>query len=96
MDTGGKAGTGSSNAKKGTSTADTGSGGSTDKKSDTPTAEKSGNTAAGAPETGTEKEPVIQTGRTSPIYLLAAIGMAGVLLAAFSVREGKRSSMDKA
>ena len=96
VDTGGKAGTGSSNAQKGTSTADTGSGGSTDKKSDTPTAEKSGNTAAGAPETGTEKEPVIQTGRTSPIYLLAAIGMAGVLLAAFSVREGKRSSMDKA
>ncbi|GFI15912.1 hypothetical protein IMSAGC009_01072 [Lachnospiraceae bacterium] len=95
-DIGSKAGTGSSDTQKGTSTADTGSGGSPDKKSDTPTVEKSGNTAAGVPGTGTEKEPVIQTGRTSPIYLLAVIGMAGVLLAALSVREGKRSSMDKA
>ena len=88
-DTGSKAGTG-------TSTADIGSGSSPDKKSDTPATGESGNTAAGVPGTGTEKEPVIQTGRTSPVYLLAAIGMAGVLLAAFSVREGKHSSMDKA
>ena len=95
-DTGSKTETGSSNAQKETCTADAGSGGSPDKKSDTPTVEKSGNTAAGVPGTGTEKEPVIQTGRTSPIYLLAVIGMAGVLLAALSVREGKRSSMDKA
>lgn len=95
-DTGSKAGTGSSDAKTGTSTADTGSGGSTDKKSDTPVTGKSGNTAASLPGTGAEKEPVIQTGRTSPIYLLAAIGMVGVLLAALSVCEGKRSSRDKA
>ena len=60
-----------------------------DKNADTSATEKSGNTASGA---GTEKEPVIQTGRTSPVCLFAVLGMFGVLLAAFSVREGKHSS----
>ena len=92
---GGTADTGnSSDAKTETSTADTGSGSGPDKKSDTSATGKSGDTAAGVPGTGTEKEPVIQTGRTSPIYFLAAIGMAGILLAALSVREGKRSSKE--
>ncbi len=93
-DTGSKTGTGSSDAKTGTFTADTGSGSSPDKKTDTPATGKSGNTAADVPGAGTEKEPVIQTGRISPIYFLAAIGMAGVLLAAFSICEGKRSSKE--
>ncbi len=53
---------------------------------------KSGSTAAGVSETAAEKEPVIQTGRTSPVYFLAALGMCGILLAAFSSCEGKRSS----
>lgn len=44
------------------------------------------------PGAGTETEPVIQTGRTSPVYLLAVLGMFGVLLAALSIREGKCSS----
>ncbi|RKI88392.1 hypothetical protein D7V94_19340 [Parablautia intestinalis] len=92
---GGTADTGnSSDAKTETSTADTGSGSGPDKKSDTSATGKSGDTAAGVPGTGTEKEPVIQTGRTSPIYFLAAIGMAGILLAVLSVREGKRSSKE--
>ena len=77
-----------------TTLTDTGSGSGLDKKSDTSATGKSGDTAAGVPGTGTEKEPVIQTGRTSPIYFLAAIGMAGILLAALSVREGKRSSKE--
>lgn len=92
-DNGSTADTGNhSDSKAGTSTADTISGNKLDKKSDTPAAGKSGNTAAGASGAGTEKGPVIQTGRTSPVYLLAALGMFGVLLAAFSIREGKRSS----
>lgn len=37
----------------------------------------------------TEKEPVLQTGRTSPIYLLAVLGMFGVLLVVISIYEGK-------
>lgn len=81
-----------SDAEARTSIADTISGNKLDKKSDTPAAGKSGNTVAGASGAGTEKGPVIQTGRTSPAYLLAALGMFGVLLAAFSIREGKRSS----
>ncbi|MBD5528807.1 MAG: hypothetical protein HDR02_10470 [Lachnospiraceae bacterium] len=51
-------------------------------------------TAAGISGTAAEREPVIQTGRTSPIYLLAALGMFGILLAALSICEGKRSSME--
>ena len=82
----------SSDTKTVVTVADTGSGVSADKKLDIPTVGKSGNTAAGVPEVGTENDPVIQTGRTSPIYLLAVLGMAGIFLAAFSVREGKRSS----
>lgn len=82
----------SSGTKTGVTVADTGSGVSADKKLDIPIVGKSGNTAAGVSGVGTENDPVIQTGRTSPIYLLAVIGMAGILLAAFSVREGKRSS----
>lgn len=86
--------------KAGTSTADTGtaekSGSSTsnagqDKKTDT-SAEKTVDSAIGTAGAETRKEPVIQTGRTSPIYLFAAVGMFGVLLAALSIREGKRSS----
>ncbi len=78
------------------STADTGN--SSDTKAGTSTdasaTGKSADTAAGVSGTAAEREPVIQTGRTSPIYLLAALGMSGVLLAAFSIREGKRSSME--
>lgn len=81
-----------SDAKAGTSTAGTISGNKLDKESDIPAAGKSGNTVAGTSGAGTEKEPVIQTGRTSPVYLLAVLGMSGVLLAAFSIREGKRIS----
>ena len=82
----------SSGTKTGAAVADTGSDVSADKKTDIPTVGKSGNTAAGGPGAGTENGPVIQTGRASPIYLLAVLGMAGILLAALSVREGKRSS----
>lgn len=82
----------SSGTKTGAAVADTGSGVSADKKTDIPTVGKSGNTTAEGPGAGTENGPVIQTGRTSPIYLLAVLGMAGILLAALSVREGKRSS----
>ena len=63
-----------------------------DESTDDSVTEDSGDTAAGASGTGSVKEPVIQTGRTSPIYLLAALGMFGILLAAFSIREGKRNS----
>ena len=79
------------------STADTGN--SSDANAGTSTdssaAGKSEDTgAAGVSGTAAVKEPVIQTGRTSPIYLLAALGMFGILLAALSIREGKRSSME--
>ena len=78
------------------STADTGN--SSDANAETSTdssaAGKSVDTGAGASGTAVVKEPVIQTGRTSPIYLLAALGMFGILLAALSIREGKRSSME--
>ena len=62
-----------------------------DEKADAST-EKTSGTAVNVSGTAAEKEPVIQTGRTSPVYLLAALGMCGILLAAFSIREGKRSS----
>ena len=62
-----------------------------DEKADASTEKMSG-TAANVSGTAAEKEPVIQTGRTSPVYLLAALGMCGILLAAFSICEGKRSS----
>ena len=62
-----------------------------DEKADA-SAEKTSGTAANVSGTAAEKEPVIQTGRTSPVYLLAALGMCGILLAAFSICEGKRSS----
>ena len=39
----------------------------------------------------TQKEPVIQTGRTTPICLFEAVGMFGVLFAALSICEVKRS-----
>ena len=74
-------------AKTGTFAAGTGQ----DKKADT-SAEKADGTQTGTAGAETQKEPVLQTGRTSPIYLLAAVGMFGVLLAALSIREGKRSS----
>ena len=78
------------------STADTGN--SSDANAGTSTdssaAGKSEDTGAGVSGTAAVKEPVIQTGRTSPIYLLAALGMFGILLAALSIREGKRSSME--
>lgn len=69
---------------------DTNAGTSTDSSS----AGESADTAAGVSGTAAEREPVIQTGRTSPIYLLAALGMFGILLAALSICEGKRSSME--
>lgn len=78
------------------STADTDNNNSSDTNAGTSTDSsatgKSVDTAAGVPGTTAENEPVIQTGRTSPIYLLAVIGMIGILLAAFSICEGKRSS----
>ena len=55
-------------------------------------AEKAVGTQTGTAEAKNQKEPVIQTGRITPIYLFAAVGMFGVLLAALSIREGKRSS----
>ncbi len=39
---------------------------------------------------GKGTEPVIQTGYASPFYLLAALGLCGVVLAAASVLEGKK------
>ena len=88
-DSDGKTGNGTDSATKtGTSEATTGQ----DKKADT-SAEKADGTQTGMTGAETQKEPVLQTGRTSPIYLLAAIGMFGVLLAALSIREGKRSSV---
>ena len=39
---------------------------------------------------GKGSEPVIQTGYASPFYLLAALGLCGVMLAAASVLEGKK------
>ena len=75
-------------AKTGTSEATAGQ----DKKADA-SAEKADGTQTGMTGAGNQKEPVLQTGRTSPIYLLAAVGMFGVLLAALSIREGKRSSV---
>ncbi len=62
-----------------------------DEKADAST-EKASGTAANVSGTAVEKEPVIQTGHTSPVYFLAALGMCGILLAAFSICEGKRSS----
>lgn len=73
--------------KLGNSTSDAGQ----DKKADT-SVEKSGSTQIGVAGAETQKELVILTGRTSPIYLFAAVEMFGVLLAALSIREGKRSS----
>ena len=52
---------------------------------DTATRTEGGNGNAGK---GTE--PVIQTGHASPFYLLAALGLCGVMLAAASVLEGKK------
>ena len=49
-------------------------------------------TQTGVAGAETQKEPVIQTGHTTPIYLFAAFGMFGVLLAALSIREGKHGS----
>ena len=78
------------------STADTGN--SSDANAETSTdssaAGKSADTGAGVSGTAAVKEPMIQTGRTSPIYLLAALGMSGILLAVLSICEGKRSSME--
>ena len=56
-----------------------------DKNADTNTGTEGGNGNAGK---GTE--PVIQTGHASPFYLLAALGLCGVMLAAASVLEGKK------
>ena len=39
---------------------------------------------------GKGSEPVIQTGYASPFYLLAALGLCGVMLSAASVLEGKK------
>lgn len=49
-------------------------------------------TSAGSAGAGVQKEPVIQTGRTTPIYLFAALGFFGILLAVFSIRAGKHST----
>ena len=57
-----------------------------DKNTDTNTRTEGGNGNAGK---GTEL--VIQTGHASPFTLLAALGLCGVMLAAASVLEGKKS-----
>lgn len=57
-----------------------------DKNTETNTRTEGGNGNAGK---GTE--PVIQTGYASPFILLAALGLCGVMLAAASVLEGKKS-----
>ncbi|MBD5535234.1 MAG: InlB B-repeat-containing protein [Lachnospiraceae bacterium] len=54
-----------------------------DKDTDTKTEGGNGNAGKGT-------EPVIQTGHASPFYLLAALGLCGVMLAAASVLEGKK------
>ena len=54
-----------------------------DKDTDTRTEGGNGNAGKGT-------EPVIQTGHASPFYLLAALGLCGVMLAAASVLEGKK------
>ena len=54
-----------------------------DKDTDTRTEGGNGNAGKGT-------EPVIQTGHASPLYLLAALGLCGVMLAAASVLEGKK------
>lgn len=54
-----------------------------DKDTDTRTEGENGNAGKGT-------EPVIQTGHASPFYLLAALGLCGVMLAAASVLEGKK------
>ena len=56
-----------------------------DKDTDTNTKTEGGNGNAGK-----GSEPVIQTGHASPFYLLAALGLCGVMLAAASVLEGKK------
>lgn len=48
-------------------------------------------TEGGNGSAGKETEPVIQTGQASLLYLLAALGLCGILLAAASVLEGKKS-----
>ncbi len=88
-DNNGNTGDGTDSATKtGTSAAGTGQ----DKKADA-SAEKADGTQTGMTGAETQKESVLQTGRTSPIYLLAAAGIFGVLLTALSIREGKRSSV---
>lgn len=47
-------------------------------------------TEGGSGNAGKGTEPVIQTGHASPFYLLAALGLCGVVLAAASVLEGKK------
>ena len=54
-----------------------------DKNTDTKTEGGSGNAGKGT-------EPVIQTGYASPFYLLAALGLCGVMLVTASVLEGKK------
>ena len=74
---------------KNQNTSGTVSGNSVDSPSDkdTDTKTEGGN---GNAEKGTE--PVIQTGHASPFYLLAVLGLCGVMLAAVSVLEGKKST----
>ncbi len=47
-------------------------------------------TEGGNENAGKGTEPVIQTGHASPFYLLAALGLCGVVLVAASVLEGKK------
>ena len=48
-------------------------------------------TEGGNGNDGKGSEPVIQTGYASPFAFLAALGLCGVMLAAASVIEGKKS-----
>ena len=58
---------------------------------DTDTNNAATKTEGGNGNDGKGSEPVIQTGYASPFTLLAALGLCGVVLAAASVLEGKKS-----
>ena len=75
------------NSDKNGNTGGTVSGNSAGSPSDKNTETK---TEGGNGNAGKGTEPVIQTGHASPFYLLAALGLCGVVLAAASVLEGKK------
>ena len=74
---------------KSKNTSGTVSGNSVDSPSDKDTDTK---TEGGNGNAGKGTAPVIQTGHASPFYLLAVLGLCGIMLAAVSVLEGKKST----